>query len=379
VNVNAMNINPFKPLIENKLTAMLGRQVKLGDLSASPLSSTVDAQNLTIADDPQFSAEPFITAAVIHIGVQMRPLLLQRQILIESLEIEAAQIHLVRAANGAWNLSTLGGAATQTQPQNEPAIPAFTIDSFRIKNGHATLENLAPARTPILIDQIDLAVSNFGFAKEFSFTLSALASGQATLNINGKAGPINSRDPAKTNFDTQLALHHFDPIATGFVNKGAGISLLADIDAHAVSDGAAASSNGTLQIQNLQLRPDATPAAKPIGITYKVTHNLSDNTGQLLDAAFQTGTVSAHLNGTYAIHPDNIAVDLKLAGDNLPINELQSLLPAVGVKPPNVPQSGTLTTHMTIVGPLQALVINGAVEFANIRLPGFKLGSQQKN
>ena len=63
MNVNAMNINPFKPLIENKLTAMLGRQVKLGDLSVSPLSSTVDAQNLTIADDPQFSSEPFITAA----------------------------------------------------------------------------------------------------------------------------------------------------------------------------------------------------------------------------------------------------------------------------------------------------------------------------
>jgi AsmA protein len=379
LNLNAMNINAFKQLIENRLTAVLGRQVKLGDLSMSPLSSTVDARDLTVADDPQFSSEPFITATVIHIGVQMRPLIFQQQIFIESLEIEAPQIHLVRAANGAWNLSTLGRAATQTQPQNQPAIPAFTVDSLRIKNGHATLDNLAPAGTPLLIDQIDLTVSNFGFAKEFSFTLGALFPEQATLNITGKAGPINSQDPVRTNFDMQLALHRFDPVATGFVKKAAGISVLADIDAHAVSDGAAISSNGTLHTQHLQLRPDATPAAKPVDITYNVTHSLSDNTGQLVDAAFQTGTVSAHLNGTYAIHPDNIAVDLKLAGDNLPINELQSLLPAVGVKPPNVPQSGTLTTHMTIVGPLQALVIGGAVEFANIRLPGFKLGSQQKN
>ena len=111
----------------------------------------------------------------------------------------------------------------------------------------------------------------------------------------------------------------------------------------------------------------------------EVTHSLSDNTGQLLDAAFQTGTLSAHLNGTYTMKPGSIAVDLKLAGDKLTVDELQSLLPVVGVKPPNVPQSGTLTTHITIVGPLQALVIGGAVEFANIRLPGFKPGSQQKN
>src|SRR5258708_24333548 len=205
-----MNINPFKPLIETRLTAMLGREVKLGDLSMSPLASTVDAQDLTIADDPQFSSEPFITATVIHIGVQMGPLLLQRQILIESLEIEAPQIRLVRAANGAWNFLTLGrNPATPAQPQKQQGIPDFTINTFHIKNGHATLENLAPNGAPILIDQIDLAVDNFALAKEFPFTLSAVLSGEATLNVAGKAGPINSQDPAKTNFETQLTLHHF--------------------------------------------------------------------------------------------------------------------------------------------------------------------------
>ena len=67
---------------------------------------------------------------------------------------------------------------------------------------------------------------------------------------------------------------------------------------------------------------------------------------------------------------------MKLAGDKLPIAELQSLLPAIGIKLPtgSVIKSGTVTTDLTIVGPLQALVVNGAVEFANLRLSGLKLG-----
>jgi AsmA protein len=347
--------------------------VKLGGLSLSVLSGTVDARDLAVADDPQFSSQPFITATVLHIGVQMRPLILSRQVLIESLEMEAPQIHLVRAANGAWNFSTLGrNTASQTQTQKRAGIPYFTVNSFRIKNGHATLENLPAADAQLFIDQIDLAVDNFALVKQFPFAMSAVLPGQATLNMNGRAGPINPKDATKTTFDTQLALHHFDPVAVGLVDKSAGISVLADIDAHAVSDGSSVSSNGALHAQHLQLRPNAMSAPKPIDVTYNVTHSLSDSTGQLQDAAFQTGKLTAHLKGAYTMQPGNITVDLKLAGDQLPVDELQSVLSAVGVKLPNgyVLQGGTLTTHLTIVGPLQALVIGGPIELANIRLSG---------
>ena len=269
--INAVNINAFKPLIENKLTAMLRRQVKLEELSLSVFSGTVDARDLTVADDPQFSSEPFITATVVHIGVQMPALLIRQQLLIESLEVEATKIHLVRAANGGWNFSTLiRNPASQSEPQKQQAIPDFAINSFRVKNGHATVENLPATGSPLLIGQLDLAVNNFSFAKEFPFALSASLPGQATLTIDGKAGPINPQDAAKTNFD------------------------------------------------------------------------------------------------------------IKLAGDKLPMDELQSLLSAVGLRLPNgaMLQGGSLTTHLTIVGSLHDLVINGPVEFANIQLSGFKLNSQ---
>jgi AsmA protein len=238
------------------------------------------------------------------------------------------------------------------------------------------LENLPSPGTPVHIDQIDVAVDNFALAKQFTLTLNAVLPGQATLKMNGKAGPINLQDAAKTTFDMHLALQHFNPIATGFMDKSAGISVLVDIDACAVSDASSVSSSGTLHAQHLQLRPDAVPAPKAIDITYNVRHSLIDDTGELQDAAFQTGELTAHLSGTYTTQPGNITVDLKLAGNQLPIDELQSVLLAVGVKVPNgsVLQEGgggTITTDLTIVGPLQALVINGPIELANIRLSGF--------
>jgi len=201
-----VNISVLKPLIENRLTAMLGRQVKFGDLSLSMFSGTVDARNLAVADDPQFSSDPFITATVVHIGVQIPPLVVHQEIVIESLQIEAPEIHLVRSANGAWNFSTLyrNAAANPPQAQKQLSIPAFTLNSLRIKGGHATLENLGSTSAPLRIDGIDLAVDNFALAKEFPFSLSAVLPGQATVNMNGKAGPINPQDLANTNFEITL-------------------------------------------------------------------------------------------------------------------------------------------------------------------------------
>jgi AsmA protein len=377
-----VNVNTFKPLIEEQLTTALGRQTKLGDLSLSLFSGTVKARDLTIADDPQYGAQPFVTAKEFRIGVQMRPLIFHKQILVNSLEIAAPQIHLVHAASGAWNFSTIGqSAANRTEQQKQQSIaPGLTVDSFAIKDGHATVENLPATGAPLVYDKVNLTVQGFSFSKQFPFTLSAALPAEGTLTMTGKAGPIDTQDAAKTTFDAQVALHHLDPVAAGFLDKSAGLSVLADIDAHAVSNGSAVTSNGTVHTQRLQLRPDAVPAPKPIDLTYSVVHNLSDNTGQLQDAAFQTGKLAAHINGTYSMKPPTVVVNLKLAGQSLPIDELQSMLPAVGVKLPNgsVLQGGTLTTSLNISGPLDALTITGPVELANTRLAGFNLGSQLK-
>jgi AsmA protein len=51
------------------LTAALGRQVKVGNLSLSLLSGGVTADNISIADDPAFSKTPFVQAKSLNVGV----------------------------------------------------------------------------------------------------------------------------------------------------------------------------------------------------------------------------------------------------------------------------------------------------------------------
>ena len=47
-----INVNNYRPLIESNLSSALGRPVKLGNLSLSIFSGSVEANELSIADDP---------------------------------------------------------------------------------------------------------------------------------------------------------------------------------------------------------------------------------------------------------------------------------------------------------------------------------------
>ena len=59
-------VNQFRPTIEEKASAALGRKVQLGNMSLSLLSGSLSAENLSIGDDSKFSSSPFLTAVTCH-------------------------------------------------------------------------------------------------------------------------------------------------------------------------------------------------------------------------------------------------------------------------------------------------------------------------
>src|ERR1700749_738452 len=119
-----INANTFRPRLETQLSSALGRKVTLGNLSFSVFSGSLVADNVSIADDPAFSQKPFLQAQSLHIGVQVGPLLLHRQLLVTSFVADSPTINLVHNAQGVWNFSNLGStAASRTQDtQKESAI-----------------------------------------------------------------------------------------------------------------------------------------------------------------------------------------------------------------------------------------------------------------
>ena len=89
----------------------LGRQVKVGNLSLSMLSGSVSADNISIADDPAFSKEPFVTAKSFQAGVEIMPLIFSRTLHVTGITLEEPQITLLRGAGGTWNFSSIGGSS----------------------------------------------------------------------------------------------------------------------------------------------------------------------------------------------------------------------------------------------------------------------------
>ena len=112
-------VNQFRPTIEEKASAALGRKVAVGNLSFSILGGSLSAENLSIAEDPKFGQTQFFTAKSLRVGVELLPLILSRKLNVTGIGIDSPQLTLLRDADGRWNFSSLGASAG-TPPPKQP-------------------------------------------------------------------------------------------------------------------------------------------------------------------------------------------------------------------------------------------------------------------
>src|SRR5262252_2339340 len=118
-------VNRFRPTIEEKASAALGRKVQVGDLSLSLLGGALSAKDLSIGDDPKFSPSPFLTAKSLSVGVEMMPLIFSKQLNVTGITIEEPQVTLLKNAAGEWNYSSLGNSGgTPASPTKAEAKEA---------------------------------------------------------------------------------------------------------------------------------------------------------------------------------------------------------------------------------------------------------------
>src|SRR5260370_41533718 len=113
-------VNQFRPTIEEKASAALGRKVELGNLSLSLISGSIAADNISIGDDPKFSSAPFLTAKSLNVGVEMIPLIFSKTLNVTGVTIGSPQCILLHNAAGQWNYSSLGASATKSKAKEAP-------------------------------------------------------------------------------------------------------------------------------------------------------------------------------------------------------------------------------------------------------------------
>lgn len=396
-----IDVNMFRPQIEAELTSAMGREVKVGNLKLSILGGSVGADDLSIADDPAFSRQPFVRAKALNVGVELMPLILSKTLNVTELTIDQPQVTLLRNASGKWNFSSLGSQAaspagggrsssgadaSQKKPGSRPATsgaaqtanPELSVGKLSVKNGSVSIQDLESRAKPRVYQNVNITVENFSFQSQFPFTLTANLPGGGSVKLDGKAGPIDPTDASLTPLQAKINVKGLDLAASGFVDPSSGIAGVADFDGTVTSDGRQVRTNGVVTANKLKLSPKGSPAGRAVVVKYATVYELRTQTGQLTEGDVTMGKALARLTGGYQVQPATTILNMKLNADNMPVEDLEAMLPALGVVLPSGSslQGGTLSANLGITGPVEKLVITGPIKLANSKLANFSLGSK---
>jgi AsmA protein len=374
-----INANSFRPTIEERLSAALGRKAQVGDLSLSVFSGSLTASNLSIADDPAFSSAPFLTAKSFKVGVEMIPLITSKTLNVTGLTIENPELNLVRNQQGKWNFSTLGGntgAPQKTAGGAAAPVPEFHVDKLELKDGRAIVTS--GGGKPNVYENVDLEASDVSYKSQFPGQLSANLPGGGTFKFDGKVGPLNPADASLTPLDAKVTIKGLDLAKTGFVDPSAGISGIADLENTLASKDGVARAQGSATLTKLQLVKGGAPSSIPVLVDFIVDYNLANSTGTITQGNIKLGKAVSHLAGTFENKGNNVMLNLKVDGQNIPVTDLEAALPAFGIVLPKGSslKSGTASANLTVQGPADKAVTTGNVGLYNAQLAGFDVSSK---
>jgi AsmA protein len=372
-------VNKFRPTIEQKASASLGRKVELGNLSLSILSGSLEIDNLSIADDPKFNNAPFLTAKSVKLGVELMPLIFSQQVNVTGIEIVNPQVTLLKNPSGKWNFSSIGGnsAPSSTSGGSNKTAESLTIKTLELKDGQITLGATTSQKrsvyTNVNLTADDVAM-NGSFPVEFSMTLP----GGGTMKIDGKVGPVDQKDAALTPQDVKLQISNLNLASTGFLDPSLGLGGIVDMDATLVSQGGVMATKGTLKLSKAVLVAGGQPSEVLLTLDFDTKYDLEKGTGVINPSVAKIGNAKSNLSGTYKSEGDEFAVDLKVEGQNLPATDLEAFLPALGINLPSGSKltAGTLSTNLHLTGPTNKLITDGTIGLFNGKLAGFNLGSK---
>jgi AsmA protein len=375
-----IDANQFRPRLESELSKQLGREVKLGNLKLSLLSGGVTASDISIADDPKFSRDPFLSAQSLTVGVDLRTLIFSRQLHVTGITIDHPNITLLQNPAGVWNFSSFGSKTVPAAPlktESEASSLDLSVKLLTITDGRLVLGKTGKKVKPEVLDKVNIQVVDLSATTAFPFTLTAVATGGAQIKLDGKAGPLNPADSAATPFDAGLNVTHFDLAHSGFLPRTAFAGLVS-VDGSVSSADQKVQVKGNVKAEQLVLAKGGSPAKKPVAFVFVLEHDLRKHAGELRRGNIQIGAASASLGGIYRLEGENTLVNMKLSAPSMAIPELEAMLPALDIVLPagSSLEGGTAHADITIVGPTDRLVLDGSAGFNNTRLKGFDLGSR---
>jgi len=378
-------VDSLRPLIESQASAALGRKVQIGGLRLSILRGSLYAEDLSIADDPKFSHSPFLTAKSLRVGVGLVPLIFSRALKVTAITMDEPQATLLHGPAGAWNYSSLGSPSTKA----DSAPAGLRLGGASLIQGGVFVKHLELQDGKIIVgsvgsdkrstyQNVEIVATDFSIDSRFPVTVSASLPGGGKMKLDGYAGPVDKNDAARTPVDVRLHASSLNLAATGFLDPSLGLGGIVDMDCTIASRSGETAIQGTLRIADALLVAGGAPSAVPVIVDFSTRYDQRRDSGVINPSAVKIGNATAHLSGTYVSRGDSAVVDLKLAANGMPAQDIEGFLPAIGVSLPKGSSltAGTLEGSLNIKGPTHRLVTEGALTLSNGKLAGFNLGSR---
>jgi AsmA protein len=196
-----VDVQKYKPMLENKVTEATGRPFSVGDdlsLSLFPWAG-VSFSDLRLGNPAGFSEKDFVTVKSFEVRVKLLPLI-SKDIQIKRFVVNEPRIILIKDEKGRANWeqpkqpaedSPTGKAEktpTQATGRFDLPISALTVGNLAINNGSAIWDD-RPGGTRKEISQINLALKDVSLERPVSLTFSALVE-QKPISIEGSVGPL---------------------------------------------------------------------------------------------------------------------------------------------------------------------------------------------
>jgi len=191
----------YLPQLNKKASLILGRPVSVGHLGLglSRQGITLDAGPVAIADDPDFTSQPFVKIDMVHISLDLRALILKQKIHITNVLLQSPRIHFIRSVQGNFNVRSFVQASQTSQvsgviaseakqsfekgissssdnaPQKENIKQAFPdINSIRLQDASVSfIDQSQDMPLDIWLTNINASLKDFSLSKPFQFTFAA--------------------------------------------------------------------------------------------------------------------------------------------------------------------------------------------------------------
>ena len=382
-----IDINQYRGEIQSQLQDRLHRPVQFGPLSLAVFPLRVQAQNVTIGEDPRFhSSLPFAQVGEMDISVKLLPLL-SKTIAISSLTLKQPKIELIKDEAGIWNFSGIGqptptaapaqAAPTSTQPA--AAAPSnsdssFALDELKITDGQVAVTDLQKHEPRAVYDHIDATVKDYAPNKQFSIDVAAHVPGKGaeTLSLEGKVGPINQAQMLSTPFDGKLKLDEVSLAgAQKFLNSSAleGSDAMLSGSTDLVNSGGNMAAKGSLKINDAVVHN--VQVGYPITADFDVADNLNTDVIQIKKGDVKLGSTPLSVSGTLNTHTTPGTADVNVTAKEASIEDAARLAAAFGVAfSPNAKITGQLSANVHAQGAMNNLALNGTVNGRNLEITG---------